>query len=148
MAEHRAMVRWRRDTKSFAYDDYDRSHEWRFDDGTIIKATAAPEFLGGPEGVDPEEAFVAAISSCHMLSFLAICARKRIVVDAYNDDAIGVMTKNEAGRLRISRVELRPCVEFAGEAPDHAALEALHHKAHEVCFIANSVATEIATHID
>ncbi len=148
MSEHCAKINWRRHTESFAYDDYGRSHEWTFDDGTVVAATAAPDFLGAAIGVDPEEAYVASIASCHMLSFLAICARKRIVVDAYHDEAVGVMAKNDQGRLWLSRVELRPRVDFADGPPDRAALEALHHKAHDVCFIANSVATKIVTHID
>ncbi|MEM1398101.1 MAG: OsmC family protein [Pseudomonadota bacterium] len=148
MAVHVATVSWKRSTEGFTYDEYHREHEWRFDDGSHIKATAAPEFLGGESGVDPEEAFVASVSSCHMLSFLAICARKRIIVDHYTDEATGVMTENASGRLWVSRVDLRPVVKFAGDPPEREVHEALHHKAHEICFIANSVATEIVTHID
>ena len=148
MSEHKAEIAWRRETDSFAYDDYDRTHDWRFDNGLTVKAAAAPGYLGDPACVDPEEAFVASVASCHMLTFLAICARKRIVVDSYTDSAIGHMEKNAAGRIAITRIDLHPKVTFAGDAPDRATLESLHHKAHEACFIANSVNTEISTNLD
>nr|WP_273482928.1 OsmC family protein [Kribbella italica] len=99
--------------------------------------------MGNPGPVDPEEAFIASLSSCHMLTFLAIAAKKRLVVDAYDDHAVGVMAKNERGRIAITQVTLHPKIVFAGEQPDAAALERIHHRAHEECFIANSVTTEI-----
>ncbi|MBB5517441.1 OsmC family protein [Amphiplicatus metriothermophilus] len=145
MSEHVAEIVWRRRSESFAYEAYNRAHEWRFDGGVAVPASAAPAYRGEPERVDPEEAFVAAIASCHMLTFLAIAAKKRFVVDSYEDRAVGHMEKNEAGRLAIARVELAPRIAFApGAAPDPETLRRMHHDAHENCFIANSVKTEIA----
>jgi organic hydroperoxide reductase OsmC/OhrA len=144
MSEHRASVVWKRTSQDFTYDSYNREHEVLFKDGAVLlKASAAPAFKGDGKGVDPEEAFVASLSSCHMLSFLAICARKRLVVDHYDDDAEGHLEKGEKGRFWMSRVTLRPRVRFAGTV-DKAALTEIHHLAHELCFIANSVTTSVA----
>jgi organic hydroperoxide reductase OsmC/OhrA len=144
VSEHRASVSWKRTTESFAYEDYNREHEWTFEGGRSFAASAAPEFRGRPGNVDPEAAFVASVSSCHMLSFLAICARKRLVVDRYDDDAVGFLEPDDEGRLWIRRVVLRPRVRFAGDrAPDGARLSRIHEMSHEQCFIANSVRTEI-----
>jgi len=143
MSEHRATVRWKRESEDFAYDNYNRGHEWELS-GVRIPASAAPEFLGTPDRVDPEQAFVAALSSCHMLTFLAVAARRRLTVDRYEDDAVGFLEKNAEGKLAMARVILRPRVVFApGGAPPVAEVEKLHHKAHENCFIANSVRSEI-----
>ncbi|MEM9617351.1 MAG: OsmC family protein [Pseudomonadota bacterium] len=147
MSEHIAEISWKRETESFAYNDYNRTHRWRFDNGLAVEAAAAPAFLGDPSCVDPEEAFVASISSCHMLTFLAIAARKRLTVDAYEDKAVGHMTKNKDGRLAITRIELSPNITFAGGVTvDAATLDKLHHLSHQECFIANSVKTEIIVH--
>ena len=144
MSEHRAEIRWRRQTEDFEYDTYNRAHRWSFDSGVAFPATAAAEFKGDSEGVDPEEGFVAAVSACHMLTFLAIAARKRFTVDSYEDDAVGVLEKNEEGKLAITRVTLHPRVRFGGDKePDPQQLERLHHQAHEHCFIANSVRTKV-----
>ncbi len=143
MSEHRATVAWRRDSDDFTYQGYTRDHTWTFEGGTSVAASAAPAYLGSAARVDPEEAFVAALSSCHMLTFLAIAAKKRLVVDAYRDAAVGFMEKNEAGQLAVTRVVLRPEIAFSEEAPDGDALARLHHLAHEQCFIANSVRTEV-----
>ncbi len=144
MSEHIADIIWKRETESFAYEDYDRTHVWRFDNGAEVKAASAPAYLGDPACVDPEEAFVASVSSCHMLTFLAIAARKRLTVDSYEDHAVGHMEKNAEGRLAVTRVDLHPKIVFApGVDVDAAALEKMHHSAHENCFIANSVNTEI-----
>ena len=107
------------------------------------KRSASPAYLGSPGLVDPEEAFVAALSSCHMLTFLAIAAKKRLVVDSYDDHAVGVMAKNANGKLAITQVTLHPKITFAGETPDAETLDRIHHLSHEECFIANSVTTEI-----
>ena len=146
MSEHRASTHWSRTTPDFRYDTYDRSHEVRFKSGTIaIAGSAAPEFKGNGKGVDPEEHFVSALSACHMLSFLAIAARKRLTVEAYDDEAVGYLEKGEAGRFWIGRVVLRPRVRFAPDSPvDAKALDELHRLAHETCFIANSVKTTVA----
>lgn len=145
MSEHHAKVRWVRQSADFAYDTYNRAHEVSFKNGDIVlPASSAPEFKGDAERVDPEEAFVASLSSCHMLTFLAICARKKLVVDGYEDDAVGTLDKNENRKLWMSRVVLRPRVRFApGTAVDAAALAHLHHDAHENCFIALSVKTDV-----
>ena len=143
MSEHRATVAWRRDSDDFTYERYTRDHTWTFEGGTSVNASAAPTYFGSAARVDPEEALVAALSSCHMLTFLAIAAKKRLVVDSYRDAAVGFMEKNEDGRLAITRVVLRPEIVFSGEAPDGDALARLHHRAHEQCFIANSVRTEV-----
>ena len=110
-----------------------------------MAASAAPDYKGDPGRVDPEAALVAAISSCHMLTFLALAAKKRFVVDSYVDDAVGFMEKNQEGRVAVTRVTLRPAIAFGGERrPSPADLDKLHHQAHEHCFIANSVRTEIS----
>ncbi|SRR6266536_2986719 len=143
MSEHVVDVSWSRGENEFTYDTYSRDHEWRFDGGITLPASANPKYLGTPGPVDPEEAFVAALSSCHMLTFLAIAARKRLVVDAYDDHAVGVMAKNEQGRLAITHVTLHPKIVWAGPEPDAETLERLHHRAHVECFIANSVTTSV-----
>lgn len=110
----------------------------------MVKATAAPKYRGRPEAVDPEEALVASLASCHMLTFLALCARRNIVVEGYRDDAIGWLEPNGERRLALTRVTLKPAVTFAnGQRPDDATLAQLHHESHEQCFIANSVKTVI-----
>lgn len=145
MSEHLATIRWKRETESFAYKDYNRTHVWRFDNGAEVKAAAAPAYLGDPSCMDPEEAFVASVASCHMLTFLAIAARKRLTVDTYEDNAVGHMEKNESGRLAITRVELRPEIAFAdGVKVDAETLATMHHLSHEECFIANSIKTKVA----
>ncbi|WBQ04659.1 OsmC family protein [Kribbella sp. CA-293567] len=144
MSEHVVDVRWSRGEHEFTYQSYNRDHEWRFDGGVTVPGSANPAYLGTDSGtVDPEEAFVAALSSCHMLTFLAIAAKKRLVVDSYVDHAVGVMAKNEAGRTAITKVTLHPVITFAGETPDQAVLDRLHHLSHQECFIANSVTTEV-----
>lgn len=143
MSEHRTTITWRRDTPGFGYAEYRREHEWRTGSGQRFKASSAPAFLGDGESIDPEEAFVGSVASCHMLTFLAICARRRIVVDAYQDAAVGFLRKNGAGRLAITRVELYPEITFSDKAPVAAELQWLHERSHEECFIANSVSTEI-----
>jgi organic hydroperoxide reductase OsmC/OhrA len=143
MSEHRARIDWRRDTPDFRYETYSRSHTWRFEGGVEVPASSAPEYVGDPSRVDPESALVAALSSCHMLTFLSVAARRRLTVNAYRDEAVGFMEKNADGKIAVTRVVLRPAVEFEGPAPSEADLEKLHHLAHEHCFIANSVKTEV-----
>jgi organic hydroperoxide reductase OsmC/OhrA len=145
VAEHHASVIWTRTSPDFTYDTYNRAHEVRYKSGAIVvPSSGAPMFKGDADRVDPEEAFVAALSACHMLTFLAICARKRITVDAYEDDAVGFLEKGENGKLWMTRVTLKPRVRFAdGAAVDAAKLADIHHKSHEECFIANSVKTDV-----
>jgi organic hydroperoxide reductase OsmC/OhrA len=143
MSEHRAHIDWKRDTPDFRHESYSRSHTWRFEGGVEVPASAAPDYQGDPTRVDPEAGLVATISSCHMLTFLALAARRRLTVNAYRDDAVGFMEKNAEGKLAVTRVVLRPAVEFEGTQPSAADLDKLHHLAHEHCFIANSVRTEV-----
>jgi organic hydroperoxide reductase OsmC/OhrA len=143
MSHHEATISWSRGERGFGYEEYPRDHSWRFDGGPEVPATAAPDYKGSPARVDPEEALVAAVASCHMLTFLAIAARKRLVVDRYEDAATGVMEKNAEGKLAITRVTLRPKVVFSGKAPSADELARLHESAHANCFIANSVRSEV-----
>ena len=136
---------WNRGDRPFTYEGYSsRDHEWIFDGGQRLTGSAAQAFLGSTEGVDPEEALVVALSSCHMLTLLAIAAKKGWVVDRYEDDAEGTLGKNADGKLALTHVILRPRIVFAeGTVLDTAALQRLHHQSHEHCFIANSVKTEV-----
>jgi len=144
MSEHRARIAWRRDDIEFTYETYSRDHEWEFEGGARVAASAAPQFRGSAERVDPEEAFVAAVSGCHMLTFLAIAARSKIVVESYTDEAVGILEKNADDRLAMTRVELKPKVVFAeGSEPTAEQLARMHESSHKHCFIANSVKTEI-----
>ena len=143
MNEHHATVRWRRTSADFSYDSYNRAHEIVLKDGAVVlAASSAPDLKGDPDRVNPEEAYVAALSSCRMLTSLAICARKRLTVETYDDDAVGFLDRGPSGKLWMGRVILRPRVRF-GVAVDDATLSELHHKSHENCFIANSVTTDV-----
>jgi len=144
MSEFHGGVRWKRKSADFTYDSYNRSHEMVFKNGDVrIAASGAPEFKGDPDLVDPEEAFVASLSSCHMLTFLAICARKRLTLESYEDNAVGYLEK-EGGKLWMTRVILRPSVRFAADAKVDAALLArIHEDSHRDCFIASSVKTDV-----
>lgn len=143
MSEHKISLKWERTTPDFNYKTYDRTHKVHFSGGSDIYMAAAPEYLGNPEITNPEEMVVAALSSCHMLTFLAIAAMKNLVVDSYTDDAVGILGKNSAGKMALTQVTLRPRITFSGTQPDAAALDQMHHKAHDNCFIANSVTTEV-----
>jgi organic hydroperoxide reductase OsmC/OhrA len=143
MSEHKATISWSRGPHEFTYDTYSRDHDWRFEGGTRVAASAAPDFKGNAARVDPEAGFVAAAASCHMLTFLALAARKRLVVERYEDAAVGILEKNDAGKLAVTRITLRPKVAFGGAPPSAESLARLHEQAHEHCFIANSVRTEI-----
>jgi organic hydroperoxide reductase OsmC/OhrA len=146
MSEHHAGVRWKRTSSDFTYNSYNRAHEVTFKDGAVaVASSAAQEFRGDANRVDPEEAFVGSLAACHMLTFLAICARKRLIVDTYEDDAVGIMEKNSNGKLWVSRVTLRPRITFAsGTSPSSAVLAEIHHQSHDECFIANSVKTIVS----
>jgi organic hydroperoxide reductase OsmC/OhrA len=143
VSEHHAKIAWQRTSRDYTYMTYNRAHEWRFTAATV-PASAAKEYRGDPDRVNPEEALVASLSSCHMLTFLAIATKRKLSLDSYADDAVGFMEKNEAGRLAITRVTLRPKIVWTpGITVSNADLEAMHHEAHEGCFIANSVTTKI-----
>ncbi len=148
-ATHRysATVSWKRNGARFTDGRYSRAHVWRFDGGIEVPASSAPSSVPLPysraDAVDPEEAFVAAISSCHMLFFLSLAARRGLTVDRYEDNAVGVMEKNERGKLFVSRVTLNPAIDFSGKQPSAEEIVELHHRSHEECFIANSVRSEV-----
>ncbi|MEC4721146.1 OsmC family protein [Noviherbaspirillum sp. CPCC 100848] len=143
-----ATIAWERGQDNFKDNSYSRGHRWSFDGGVEVPASSSPSVVPEPmsvaAAVDPEEAFVAAISSCHMLTFLWLAGKAGFVVDRYVDEAVGVMKRNEQGRVAVTRVALRPRIAFGGERqPTAEELDDLHHRAHEDCFIANSVKTEI-----
>ena len=153
MSEYKAIVKWQRTSPDFLRGKYSREHTWTFDGGVVVPASASPHVVpapwSNPNCVDPEESFVAATSSCHMLTFLYLAAKQGFQIDSYEDEAVGVMTKNDNGVPWISSVTLNPKIIFSGEKiPTPADKEQLHHLAHEQCFIANSVKTEIAVHAE
>ncbi len=141
MSEHKITLNWSKGDAPFTYDAYPRNHQIIFKDGEAVTYSAAAVYKGDPSKGDPEDMLVAALSSCHMLSFLAIAARKKFTVLSYEDEAVGFLEK-EGGKLWITRTILRPKIRFEN-APDDAALDEMHHLAHEQCFIANSVKTEV-----
>ena len=144
MSEHKVTLHWGRGGAEFSYQKYPRDHTWSFDGGHTMTASAAPAYLGNPVNVDPEEAFVASLSSCHMLTFLSIACKQKFVLDEYIDEAIGHMEKNSEGKMAITRVELRPKIRWSGDkTPTAEELDKMHHAAHDNCFIANSVKTEV-----
>lgn len=147
MSSYTATISWSRDGASFTDNRFSRRHTWTFDGGIELPASASPQVVPPPlsalDAVDPEEAFVASLSSCHMLWFLSITAKKGFVVDSYRDEASGVLSKDSDGKLAMTLVTLRPRVVFAGDGPSQEEFESLHHQAHERCFIANSVKTEV-----
>lgn len=148
MSDHKASLRWTRSGPDFIRGKYSREHTWTFDGGLTVPASPSPSVVPAPwsntANVDPEEAFVASISSCHMLTFLWVASKEGFIADSYEDEAVGVMTKNERGVPWVSAVTLRPRIVWSGDKlPTPSDLERLHHRAHEGCFIANSVRTRI-----
>jgi len=149
MSTYTATVRWNRteSAEGFAKGQYSRAHEWAFDGGAVVPASASPHVVPAPwsaaAGVDPEEAFVASLASCHMLFFLDFARRAGFVVETYVDEAEGVLEKRADGKMAMTRVTLRPRVAWGGNPPDAAAIADLHHRAHDACFIANSVTSEV-----
>jgi organic hydroperoxide reductase OsmC/OhrA len=148
MSEHRAIVRWKQAGNPFAKGRFSREHSWSFDGGLTVPASSSPAVvpapMSNPANIDPEEAFVASLSSCHMLTFLFLAYRDGLEVASYEDEAVGVITKNERGASWVSTVVLNPRVVYEGaKTPTRADEERLHHAAHEGCFISNSVKTEV-----
>jgi organic hydroperoxide reductase OsmC/OhrA len=148
MSEYLVTIRWGRAGQPFVDNKYRRAHTWTFDGGVEVPASSSPTVVPLPysesRAVDPEEAFVASLASCHMLWFLSIAARGKFCVDSYVDDARGVMGKNAAGKMAMTQVTLRPKVAFAGDRrPTEDEIAAMHHEAHAECFIANSVTTDV-----
>jgi organic hydroperoxide reductase OsmC/OhrA len=146
MAEHRATIEWTSDGE-FASNRYSRGHTLRFDGGAVVRGSSSPQVvplpMSDPAGVDPEEALVASASACHMLWFLSLAQGEGFDILSYRDDAVGTMGRDKRGRMAITRITLLPEVAFAGRQPTQPELDRLHHEAHERCFIANSLRTEI-----
>jgi len=153
MSKYTAKIAWKRQPQeAFTDNKYSRGHTWEFDGGAVIAASSAPSIVPAPysveANVDPEEAFIASLSSCHMLFFLAIAGKRGFVIDEYIDNPVGIMEKDAAGNISMTKVTLRPQVTFLGEKqPTLERLEAMHHQSHEQCFIANSVKTEVTIEI-
>ena len=153
MSEYLAKVSWFRGVdETYTDNKYSRGHQWQFDGGVTVPASASPYIVPLPysieANVDPEEAFVAALSSCHMLFFLSIAAKNKFVIDAYIDHAVGVLEQGADGKMWMAKVVLRPKIAFAGDnKPGYARLEKMHDQSHQQCFIANSVRTEVVTEI-
>ena len=148
MSNYVAKITWKNDSpEAFAKNQYTRGHVWLFDGGVVVPASSSPHAVRVPfsveEAVDPEEALVAAASSCHMLSFLWVASKKGFVVESYEDDAVGEMTKNDAGKEWVSRITLNPTIVWIGTAPTEEELAEMHHAAHEGCYIANSIKSEV-----
>ena len=149
MSTYTATVRWhsKESREAFTKGQYSRAHEWAFDGGLTVPASPSPHIVpapwSDPAGVDPEEAFIASLASCHMLFFLDFARRAGLVVENYLDEAEGVLDKLPDGKMAMTKVTLWPHVTWADQEPDAATLADLHHRAHEACFIANSVTTEV-----
>lgn len=147
MHTYNATIRWSRGDDPFAKQQYSRGHRWEFDEGVTVPASASPHVVRKPwavaAAVDPEEALVAALSSCHMLFFLSDASRDGFIVEHYEDPAVGEMDKDASGRVAITKVTIRPQVTFSGKPPSAAEFAALHASAHRQCFIANSVRSEV-----
>ena len=149
MSQYNAKISWRRaEEEDFIRSEYSRAHQWSFDGGVTVPASSSPHIVPIPysveANVDPEEAYVASISSCHMLFFLSIAAKRRFVIDEYIDNAVGIMAQDDSGRLAITKVILRPQISFSGDKqPSAEQIKKLHHQSHDQCFIANSVRSEI-----
>jgi len=153
MSEYQASVIWNRaESEAFIDNKYSRGHTWEFDGGAVVQASSAPQIVPLPysveANVDPEEAFVAALSSCHMLFFLGIAGKHNFIVNSYIDNPIGIIAKDTEGKLSMTKVTLRPKVIFYSEKqPSFEQLQKMHHQSHQQCFIANSVKTEIVMEI-
>ncbi|KAA5542007.1 OsmC family protein [Adhaeribacter rhizoryzae] len=144
MSEYKVNLLWSGDTTDFTYKTYSRTHTWTFGGGSAVEASAAPEYLGQAELVNPEEAFAASLASCHLLTFLALAAFQKFIVERYEDEAVASVGKNAHGKMAVLQVTLNPKVTFSGDRqPTAEQLEQLHHKAHNDCFISNSVFTEV-----
>ena len=144
MSEYKVNLKWLSESDDFSYKNYSRTHAWKFGGGIEVKASAAPEYLGRPEFVNPEEAFIASLASCHLLTFLAIASNKKYIIKSYEDQAVGIVGKNANNKMAVLKVTLRPTVSFVGSAkPSEEDLKRMHEKAHTECFISNSVLTEV-----
>lgn len=149
MADHTAQIDWQRGDEPFSHEGFPKAHTVKFANGHAVESSAAPDYQGDADRVDPESMLVGALSSCHMLTFLTLAAKKRLVVETYRDHALGQLGKNEAGRMAVTQITLRPAVTFGGppeQQPDADTIAAMHKKSHDYCFIANSVSC--AVHVE
>lgn len=147
MFQYNATILWQRGSQKFIDNKYSRAHQWQFSGNTTIEASASSHIVPLPysieENVDPEEAFVASLSSCHMLFFLSIAAKKKLVIDRYEDRAIGFLDRDPEGKMAMTRVILDPLIHYSGTTASKEQEQKIHHLAHQECFIANSVKTKI-----
>jgi organic hydroperoxide reductase OsmC/OhrA len=147
MGTYHATIAWSRGADEFTGQHYSRGHTWKFDEGLTVPASASPHVVRAPwhvtRAVDPEEAFVAAVSSCHMLFFLSFVSRDGFIAESYQDAASGVLEKAPSGKVVMTSVTLRPVVTFRGKVPAQEQFDAWNHQAHEECYIANSVTAEV-----
>ncbi len=153
MHQYQAEILWKRGEQAFADNRYSRAHQWEFDGGLVVGASSSPLSvavpMSEPKNVDPEEALVAALASCHMLFDLSFVAERGFIIDQYRDLAVGIMDKNARGKQAITRIHLRPLESYSGEKqPSLQEREELHHKAHEHCYIANSIHAEVVIEIE
>ncbi len=149
MSQHTAIIEWKRGDQPFSDNKYSRAHDWTFDGGAVVRGSSTPSAMIPPPlsdetAVDPEEALVAAVSSCHMMFFLAYARKDGFIVDSYRDAAEGTLGKDERGKISITDIVLRPAVSWSGDkVPDAAQIADLHHRAHEACYIGNSVRSTV-----
>ena len=148
MSTYTATISWKSDSpETFAKNQYTRGHTWEFDGGVTVPASSSPHAVRVPfsveAAVDPEEALVASVSSCHMLTFLWLAAKAGFNIESYTDNAVGEMAATESGSQWVSKITLDPQIVWSGDAPGNEQLAAMHHEAHEVCYIANSIKSEI-----
>lgn len=144
MSEHKVTINWKRSSEDFDFKSYNRDHTFAFKNGQAVKASAAVAYKGDADCVDPEETFVASLSSCHMLTFLAYASLQGFCIDSYHDESVGILEKNSNGKMAITKIILSPQIEFTGsKIPSPEEISKLHDKAHSECFIANSVTTKV-----
>lgn len=148
MQQFQAQISWQRGSQAFTDNRYSRAHLWQLDGGLQVPCSSSPLSvplpMSDPAAIDPEEALVAALSSCHMLFFLSIAARHGFVVDEYRDSPVGIMDRNADGKKAMTLITLRPAISWGGaRRPGRAELDAMHHEAHEQCYIANSIKAEV-----
>jgi organic hydroperoxide reductase OsmC/OhrA len=143
MHQHRANVSWQRTTSGFGYDEFNRDHRVGFENGQTALSSSAPAFFGNADALNPETMLLGALVTCHMLTFVAVASKRGFVVNSYADEAVGVLDKNDKGKMAITHIVLKPKIVFDGNAPSAEELASLHDKAHANCFIANSIQSHV-----
>lgn len=144
MSEHSVTIEWQRQSESFQFEDYNRDHVWSTASGQRLEVSAAPAYFGNPDCINPEQALAGSLSSCHMLTFLAVASKQGLIIDRYRDRAIAHLGRNEQGRMAVIRIELHPEVGFApGQAIDISGYRDLHERAHKACFVANALRSAV-----